>query len=596
MVAQGVSAQKLGATGERVRPALPATHHTWAVQLDLGDPGRVAVRLPELLPELRIAGMGLRYSSTQSSPVSRHLRFQQSWRGYPIEGTQVTVNADLSGRVLSVISALVAEPLPTAVPAVSPQALATISPELWTTERVDTVWVKQQGQYVLALGADVQSHTGRAERWLIHGTEHTLLSQQDRRSYMADTSVRAFVFRPDPLTTAGVDYGATANYRNNSGATNAALDAQRRLVRLRGVTWTGSQFQLSGPNVRVLDFLAPTSAVATGATDDFRFDRSQSGFTDAMAYFYIDSVQRYVQAFGYTNLNVAQGIRIDARGDLDDQSYFVGGSNPYIAMGIGGVPDAEDADVLVHEYAHALSYWAAPGTNSGFERQGFDEGFGDYLAASFSLGFSSYRSEYVFNWDGHNEFWPGRLANDATLYPASVGSFYQIGSLWCGTMMQARALLGQSIVDRVQLQALYLSSAGMSLAIAAQNIMTADALLYGTVNQNTWRSVFCARGLLTGGQCVSTPVEPPITTGFGPGVRGALDAWIVAGGQQLTMVNTGQHAAQWQLCSLLGSTLQRGTLVGEVQRVDLTGLSAGVYLVRLSTSAEERWVRVVLSR
>ena len=65
-----------------------------------------------------------------------------------------------------------------------------------------------------------------------------------------------------------------------------------------------------------------------------------------------------------------------------DNSYFSPTTKPQrIYFGEGGVDDAEDADVCVHEYAHFISYNAANGSNVGAERNSLDEGFGDYNKA-----------------------------------------------------------------------------------------------------------------------------------------------------------------------------------------------------------------------
>ena len=70
-------------------------------------------------------------------------------------------------------------------------------------------------------------------------------------------------------------------------------------------------------------------------------------------------------------------IRVDPQGTPEDNSTFrfIGADkSSYIIFGRGGVDDAEDADVLVHEYGHALSNAASPSSNVGFERTALDEG------------------------------------------------------------------------------------------------------------------------------------------------------------------------------------------------------------------------------
>ena len=69
----------------------------------------------------------------------------------------------------------------------------------------------------------------------------------------------------------------------------------------------------------------------------------------------------------------------DSHGTMADNSYFANPSSLY--LGTGGVDDAEDADVIVHEYTHFLSWNAnqSNGSNATLERQAIDEGLCQFL-------------------------------------------------------------------------------------------------------------------------------------------------------------------------------------------------------------------------
>ena len=83
---------------------------------------------------------------------------------------------------------------------------------------------------------------------------------------------------------------------------------------------------------------------------------------------------------------------------------------PKITFGHGGAPDAEDADVILHEYAHALQYAIGPQTTYGSGDTGaIAEGMADYWAASWSLRSEAgqlFLPNQVFQWDALG--WGGR--------------------------------------------------------------------------------------------------------------------------------------------------------------------------------------------
>jgi len=57
----------------------------------------------------------------------------------------------------------------------------------------------------------------------------------------------------------------------------------------------------------------------------------------------------------------------------------------YLRFGKGGVDDAEDAEVIVHEYGHAVHDAQVPGFGTSVEAGSIGESFGDYFAVSVGL-------------------------------------------------------------------------------------------------------------------------------------------------------------------------------------------------------------------
>src|SRR5206468_2225460 len=96
-------------------------------------------------------------------------------------------------------------------------------------------------------------------------------------------------------------------------------------------------------------------------------------------------------------------IDVDAHGvDGEDNSQYVpdGSGTGYVAFGDGGVDDAEDGEVIVHELGHAAQDNQCPNCFGGPESGAMGEGFGDFLAAAYFLNVSAgFQDACVADWD-----------------------------------------------------------------------------------------------------------------------------------------------------------------------------------------------------
>jgi hypothetical protein len=76
-----------------------------------------------------------------------------------------------------------------------------------------------------------------------------------------------------------------------------------------------------------------------------------------MAYYWITAAQRYIQGLGFDSITrrpvnmESQDVRINQWG-LDNS--FSTSKKDELRLGKGGVDDAEDAEVILHEYGHAI--------------------------------------------------------------------------------------------------------------------------------------------------------------------------------------------------------------------------------------------------
>lgn len=356
----------------------------------------------------------------------------------------------------------------------------------------------------VAFQLTVISKNSNLNREILLDLAGKILFQRDLNIYfrLTDSIVSAKVFLPDPLTSAQVYYGG--QYKDFDNSDVPELNNQRKTVSMT-VNFSNDTFYLESPYVKIEDFAPPSFLPVNSSVPVFNFTRQQSGFEDVNAYYHINVFQQYIQSIGINNLNTL--ISVDAHGSTDDLSYFIPGGLK-INFGTGGVDDAEDADVIIHEYGHALSFFAN-NSNFGNERKALDEAFGDYVAASYSRGINAFDWENIFNWDAHNEFWSGRTVTNPGHYPEDAGtSIYTMGELFSSTLLQIWTELGKTVTDKLVFEALYSFSSNMTLKDAAKLIVQADTALYAGTNFITLYKYFVMRGLMDSITCSS--MNPPL--------------------------------------------------------------------------------------
>jgi Zn-dependent metalloprotease len=321
-------------------------------------------------------------------------------------------------------------------------------------------------------------------------------------AYFAQLTPAGYVFDPDPLTTAKAIYG-NPGFTDNNDSTSQQLDSQRVLVVLKDLKFQNGKYFLEGPFVKVTDWDAPIKPVASSADpDSFKFNRSEDGFEDVMVYYFIDSCQRYLQHLGFYGVQNTP-IIVDSHGmnGTDNSAYY--SSTNQLTYGEGGVDDAEDVDVILHEYGHAVNYGIIPNWNYNGEQAALSEGFGDYWAASYSRKRGYWNSSdpqysWVFNWDGHNDFWDGRILNYAPLYPSGIrNDAYKDGQMWSTTLINIWNDIGAEAIDKLVVQSFYyLASSGVTMTTASQAVIQADRDLYNGAHLQPIIKWFSQRGFI----------------------------------------------------------------------------------------------------
>ena len=191
------------------------------------------------------------------------------------------------------------------------------------------------------------------------------------------TTGSGMVFKVNPVQSSGIQ-----TLTDMKDADTAVPMSEYASVQLRNLDGSG---YLRGKWATVK---SSTGTPAFSPTNTFAYTRHADQFEQVMAYFWVNQAQEYLQSLGFgSTLPPAnmqqQSVRIDQYGA--DNSFFNDARHFDIRFGKGGVDDAEDAEVIVHEYGHAVHAAQVPGFGSSLDAGSIGESFGDYLSVTVGL-------------------------------------------------------------------------------------------------------------------------------------------------------------------------------------------------------------------
>ncbi len=252
--------------------------------------------------------------------------------------------------------------------------------------------------------------------------------------------------------------------------------------------------------------VSETGNPAFSATNTFIYNRHQDEFEQVMAYYWVTEAQNYIQQLGFGSgtfpaINKeSQDIRVNQWG-VDNS--FSWDKKDLLRFGKGGVDDAEDAEVVLHEYGHAIqdSQQTPPGFGASVEAGSIGEGFGDYWAVTVSNVIApTPDTPCVADWDSvsYTSTVPHCLRRvDSNLhYPQDLnGRVHHDGMIWSRALWDIRQALGHVQADTIILAAQFNVGEPTMPELAAKTVNTAKAL-YGNGVANAVKAAFVARGIL----------------------------------------------------------------------------------------------------
>lgn len=450
------------------------------------------------LLKLEASLLGLTLARTVVTPGGTLYGFTQAADGVPVYGAEVTVHFDREGHVVALTN--------TAVPSAKLEALSPSVPSDRALEvargavpgrtkdeeeqpdlpipSTKLVIYAETGTPTLAWEVVVPT-SGPTWQLFVHAQRGTVLTPaRDLNRYVTGTGQ---VF----LVNAVVAMHDTT-LRDNKDTASAVPSTAYRTVSLPGLD--GNSF---------LDGAYASSKASkrrvSSASHTFLYDRSANGFSETMGYYFLDYAQRYIQSLGFTNVNNRQQVFSIDRYSKDNSFYQSSTKN--ITLGTGGVDDAEDAEVIWHEYGHSILDNQRPGYGTSLEADAIGEGFGDYLAgtlgAQLSVGFQDL---CIAEWDAtsYSSTTPPCLRRlDGTKhYPEDiVGEVHDDGELWSAALWQIRVALGAAKADTVILQHQFALTRDTSFNQAADALVqAANGLHYSNADTNAIRTILRNRG------------------------------------------------------------------------------------------------------
>ena len=494
----------------------------------------------------------LKLTAVQSSLLGKHYHFQQVLGGFDVEGSTLVVSMDKEQNVTSVYSSMApvgADKIARAsMPAVRSEAAldqawnalgakADEKQGLFSEPAVELKYVQTKTAFRLAYAVDLHVNRKVADgpmepglwRVYVDAVTGEMIDQPEKRSLehkraenitydrQADNRAQAFArfaasktavaaavadevvekvsgkglaFDPDPATTL-----KNATLADNSPP--SAFEGAYQTVTLQEIAKRNGTHFLEGPWVKLGDFEAPFTSPSSRPDGNWTDKRGNNAFNDVMTYFHIDRSQRYIQSLGFTNIQAAP-IVVDSDGlNGSDNSHFLPGSN-MLSFGHGCVDDNEDADVILHEYGHAITHGVNPQWGGGDSRA-IGEGFGDYWAETSSFASpngSTFQVDTVFDFDAAGGCWPGRKLNvqpNQATYDhnrtytdhQSIGNGVQSDELWSTPLYQAhlelrQANIAREDIDKIVLQSMFGLGSGFKMRQAAEKVVETAKALFPT--------------------------------------------------------------------------------------------------------------------
>jgi hypothetical protein len=448
---------------------------------------------------------GLKLIKTKTSLLGKHYWYQQTFKGLPVINGYYAKHVGKDGSV-EVADGRDAVPANLDVTAKVAAANATQTANATVTARAARARIAEPGKSVTPQPA---ATSGAAQLAVVGGPNARLVWNVTSRSAegvsrslvdaktggVVESKVisdnidgRGSVFDPNPVVSEQNEKLTDQNDKNQ----DVLFLAQKNVI-LRNLDGSG---KLNGPYVNITE---AKGGIAQSKTNTFVYQRANGKFEQVMVYYHINQTQEYIHQLGFTDVNnESQDFSVDTY--AGDNSFY-DPSTDMITTGEGGVDDAEDAEVIWHEYGHAIQDDVVPGFGESEQAGAIGEGFGDYWAVTNSVPVSKgFELPCVMDWDATSyttdEPHCLRRTDTGKTTDDIDGEVHDDGEIWSNALWDIHQALGRAKANKLILEATFFYDPDTSFAAAAQDTVQAARLLYGKAAAQTVTDAFKARKIL----------------------------------------------------------------------------------------------------
>jgi len=222
----------------------------------------------------------------------------------------------------------------------------------------------------------------------------------------------------------------------------------------------------------------------------FLYTPDSSHYDEVMVYFHITEMTSYLKSLGVSLGTKPTTATVHYN---DDDNSFYSPAKKELFFGDGGVPDSADADIVLHEFGHAIVDHLS-GLEGGWGSQGsaMHEGYGDYVAASF------FEDPEIGEWDSSaysDEGYLRTLLNQKKFPDDLTHNGHEDGEIWSGTLWDLFQKLGKEVSDHLVYHSLRFLPQDANFRDGLVAILSADDTLYKGKYRPSVLKVFENRGI-----------------------------------------------------------------------------------------------------